>query len=181
MSVLAPQEVRLLDRAVAGVLGNAQVGELPPAAWTLGLPWSEWRMLLDESLVSVPVSLSEGRFLLMRSSIPQVFRDLVDMLLDHASPASDALSTRWAAHVIAAACLGNRHLWEDLGLSGRAEVTALLDHYFQPLARRRDTNLRWKRFLFLELGARRGEADMRPPGCARCGDFRLCFGDSENG
>jgi nitrogen fixation protein NifQ len=181
MKLASPPEILLFDRALAGVLRSAQNGMLPPFALTLGLPRNEWHLLVEQSGSSVGASIDETRFVFLRSAIPQTFRDLVDLLTDNASPASDLLRTRWAAHVVATACFGDRHLWEELGLSGGSDVSMLLDHYFQPLHQRNTANLRWKRFLFLELGARHGETEKRPPGCARCGDFPLCFGDSRQG
>ena len=39
---------------------------------------------------------------------------------------------RWLAHAIAAACYGERELWEDLDLGGRDDLGRLLQKYFPP-------------------------------------------------
>jgi nitrogen fixation protein NifQ len=106
---------------------------------------------------------------------PPALAQLVALMLDNCSVAVDAQSARWPAHAIATAGFGQRHLWEDLNLSGRQDVSALLQHYFEPLYRRNTQNLKWKRFLFEELGAARGLAGLRPPGCRHCEEFSQCF------
>ncbi len=107
---------------------------------------------------------------------PWTFSALVDLLLSHRTDeTADPAPARWLAHALAAACHGERHLWQDLGLAGREEVTRLLAEYFGPLAARNTQNLKWKRFLFAELGARQKIADLRPPGCSRCDHLPICF------
>ncbi len=68
-----------------------------------------------------------------------------------------------------------RHLWQDLGVAGRETVSSLLEAYFLPLASRNTQNLKWKRFLFAELGAAQGMSGLRPPGCGKCDQLQICF------
>ena len=49
--------------------------------------------------------------------------------------------------VLTRACLRPDHLWRDLGLSGREDVTALLTRHYPGLAARNVRNLRWKQYL----------------------------------
>lgn len=65
---------------------------------------------------------------------------------------------------------------QDLGARGRAEVSHLIRWAFPGLHAGNTRNLRWKRHLFLVLGERSGQADMRPPKCDGCGDFAVGFG-----
>ncbi|MGF6972218.1 hypothetical protein QFZ94_000645 [Paraburkholderia sp. JPY465] len=69
---------------------------------------------------------------------------------------------------IAHACLRPDHLWRDLGLAGRDDVTWMFTRYFPTLVERNIDNLRWKKFLAsqcaLPLGLEPGPA----PGCPGC-------------
>ena len=63
--------------------------------------------------------------------------DVRALLLDHANPAagSDAECAALAEHV-AVACLGDQHLWQDLQLASRAELSALMAPWFPSLVAR---------------------------------------------
>jgi nitrogen fixation protein NifQ len=96
-------------------------------------------------------------------------------MLARRSAGVDARHAAWLAQAIAAATHGKRHLWQDLGLSGRTDVSALLQYYFEPLYQANVQDLKWKRFLYDQLGATLGRQDLRAPGCAACGDFGRCY------
>lgn len=97
-------------------------------------------------------------------------------LCRHADPAGGPEGAQLAA-AIAAACLGRRHLWQDLRLPRREVLTALITHYFPQLAARNTQGLRWKHFLVAELGSELGMPELRPPGCHGCADYPHCFPD----
>ncbi|CAG4886254.1 nitrogen fixation protein NifQ [Paraburkholderia saeva] len=102
-------------------------------------------------------------------------RALTALLLAHANPAANEDDTRCVAEIVAHACLRPDHLWRDLGLSGRDDVTAMLGRYFPTLVIRNTTNLRWKKFLARELALAQGRAPGPAPGCPGCEDFGFCF------
>ncbi|MBF0219143.1 MAG: nitrogen fixation protein NifQ [Gammaproteobacteria bacterium] len=79
------------------------------------------------------------------------------------------------ARIIAAASLGVQHLWQDLGLEDRTQLTALLHHNFAPLAKRNDRNMKWKRFFYKQLCDNAGVYSCRVPSCELCSDTHLCF------
>ena len=55
--------------------------------------------------------------------------DLVALLLDHANPAAGTPQDIEAvAERVAVACLGDKHLWQDLHFASRAELSALMGH-----------------------------------------------------
>lgn len=97
-------------------------------------------------------------------------------LLAHA--ASDAPAVTLLAGCLATACMGPHHLWQDLGLSGRAEVSRLMALAFPTLFASNVHDLRWKRHLFLSLGRTLGVADLKPPKCSLCDQFDDCMGAS---
>jgi nitrogen fixation protein NifQ len=103
---------------------------------------------------------------------------LVAFLLSHvrASSAADAADADCLASIIAHACLRPDHLWRDLGLGGRDEVTDMLSQYFPALVARNVDGMRWKKFLARELALSLGLTPQPAPGCSGCEDFSFCFG-----
>lgn len=98
-----------------------------------------------------------------------------DLLLTQRSTTSDA--GRWLAAMLARRAMEPNHLWEDLGLRERAELTRLITRHFAPLAARNDRNMRWKRFFYRMLCEDDGFVMCSTPVCTQCGDFDTCFGD----
>lgn len=97
------------------------------------------------------------------------------LILKHASADVHADDARCLATIIAHACLRPDHLWRDLGLSGRDEVTAMLQRYFPTLESANVSNLRWKKFLAQQLTLSLGQEPGPAPGCPGCEDYRFCF------
>ena len=98
-----------------------------------------------------------------------------ELLAAHRSrPGRDTL---WLAAIVARRALEPNHLWEDLGLRGRAELTRLLERHFAPLAARNTRNMRWKRFFYRTLCESDGFVMCTTPVCSACGDFESCFGE----
>lgn len=97
------------------------------------------------------------------------------LLLQYADPAVSDEDAQCLATIIAHACLRPDHLWRDLGLAGRDEVSAMLDRYFPSLAVLNVENLRWKKFLARQLAFSLGREPGPAPGCPGCEDFGFCF------
>ena len=98
-----------------------------------------------------------------------------DLLLAQRSSEGDA--GRFLAAMIARRAMEPNHLWEDLGLRDRSELTRLLARHFGPLAARNTRNMRWKRFFYRALCESDGFVMCTTPVCTECRDFELCFGD----
>ena len=98
-----------------------------------------------------------------------------DLLL--AQRSSDGDAGRFLAAMIARRAMEPNHLWEDLGLRDRSELTRLLTRHFGPLAARNTRNMRWKRFFYRALCESDGFVMCTTPVCTDCRDFDLCFGD----
>lgn len=102
------------------------------------------------------------------------FADLLGLLLAHRlRPNRDG---EWLARAVAAGCLGDNHLWEDLGLPSRAQLSALLDAWFPALVARNAYNLRWKRFFYRQLCEATEIRLCKAPSCGVCSDYAACFG-----
>ncbi|WOH64088.1 nitrogen fixation protein NifQ (plasmid) [Bradyrhizobium sp. BWA-3-5] len=100
---------------------------------------------------------------------------LRDLLL--AQRSTDGDTGRWLAAMIARRAIEPNHLWEDLGLRDRGEVSRLLSRHFAPLAARNINNMRWKRFFYRTLCEDDGLVMCTTPVCTQCNDFNVCFGD----
>jgi len=100
---------------------------------------------------------------------------LRELLLTHISASVREEDAACLASIIAHACLRPDHLWRDLGLNGREDVTEMLLRYFPALVARNVDHLRWKKFLARELAWSLGLEPGPAPGCPGCEDFRHCF------
>ncbi|SIT47723.1 NifQ [Paraburkholderia piptadeniae] len=98
------------------------------------------------------------------------------LLLRHeaAIPAADH-DAQCLATIIATACLRPDHLWRDLGLDGRDDVTDILTRHYPQLVARNLDGLRWKKFLARELALAQGRAPAHAPGCPGCEDYGFCY------
>lgn len=166
----------LLTRAISGVLAGAQDGELPLFAWTLGMPQRELLDMVQRCFPELdelePGDTSDYERIL--KTVPDDFHAMVDMLVQSPSTVDGSPERAWLARAIAAASFGERHLWEDLGLFSREDVTSLLTQHFPDLVQRNTRGMKWKRFLFQELSRALNRPDLMPPGCAQCEEFHSC-------
>ena len=103
--------------------------------------------------------------------------DLVALLRDHADTTLAGETQRDAlATAVAVACLGDNHLWQDLQLASRAELSALMRHWFPALVAKNHGDMKWKKFLYKQLCEREDIFVCKSPSCAVCTDYAKCFG-----
>lgn len=162
-------------RAFAGALETSW-GTLPQAR-PLGLDAVAFQALLARYFPAandLPELGAEAGCLALRAD---EYDDLLQLLLDHRSDGSD--ETGWLASAVSAACLGGNHLWQDLGLDNRQELSDLLKTRFSSLYARNTGNMKWKKFFYKQLCERAGVNACRAPSCRVCDDYRLCFGAEE--
>lgn len=100
--------------------------------------------------------------------------DLRRLLLDHRS--GGALEGELLARLIARRSLKPNHLWQDLGLVARSDLSRLLLRHFRLLAERNVHDMKWKKFFYRELCRLDGLLLCKAPVCDACEDFSLCFG-----
>ncbi|PIT06277.1 hypothetical protein TSA1_24470 [Bradyrhizobium nitroreducens] len=94
-----------------------------------------------------------------------------------AQRSTDGEVGHWLAAMVARRAMEPNHLWEDLGLRERPELSRLLMRHFAPLASRNTKNMRWKRFFYRMLCEDDGFVMCTTPVCTQCNDFELCFGE----
>lgn len=104
-------------------------------------------------------------------------QDLLDLLLEHRAGADE--SETWMALIVTAACMGGDHLWQDLGLWSRKDLTRLMGDNFPLLSAKNTRDMKWKKFLYKQLCQREGVYVCRAPSCEVCADYAHCFGPEE--
>ncbi len=107
------------------------------------------------------------------------FDDLYALLMAHRS--ADGEESHWLACSVATACLGDNHLWQDMGLPNRSVLSELMRRYFAALHDKNTGNMKWKKFFYKQL-CDRAEVNMcKAPSCQVCTDYVACFGPEEAG
>ena len=106
--------------------------------------------------------------------------DLVALLTVHADPAAGtAEDIAGMALRVAVASLGDDHLWQDLQLGSRAELSLLMRHWFPRLAALNSRDMKWKKFLYKQLCDKAELLICRAPSCDVCSDYARCFGPED--
>lgn len=156
-------------QAFAGVL--ARFG-------TLGLPAAELHRLAARHFphaAALLAHLDTGLPTALRQRLDEV-DDVRELLLDFRRP--DSEDATWLASAVAVGCLGDNHLWQDLGLPHRLALSQLLREHFPGLSERNSGDMKWKKFLYKQL-CERAAVQCRAPSCAVCSDYGFCFGPEE--
>lgn len=104
--------------------------------------------------------------------------DLRALLLEHRAGRDE--SEEWIADIFVAGCMGSDHLWQDLGLWSRRDLSALFRHNFPTLVEKNAGDMKWKKFLYKQLCLQQGLYICRAPSCEVCNDYWACFGSEEN-
>lgn len=105
------------------------------------------------------------------------FGDLFNLFLAHRSGADP--ESEWVASIIAAGCLSNDHLWQDLGLTNREDLSEILKLHFPLLYSKNSGNMKWKKFFYKQLCDRAEVRTCQAPSCAVCNDYAQCFGPED--
>ncbi len=105
------------------------------------------------------------------------FDDLVELLLDHGC--DDSRETHDWAVFIATACMGDNHLWQDMGLSSRAVLSELMQARFPALSAKNTGDMKWKKFFYKQLCERADIFICKSPSCGVCVDYSKCFGPED--
>jgi len=104
-------------------------------------------------------------------------KSVIDILLIYASGSLDFV--RPLAILIARRCLEPHHLWQDLGLRNRSELSQLMQRHFPRLKARNSGDMKWKKFLYRMVCGSEGFTLCPAPVCSDCDDFASCFGAEE--
>ena len=161
---------------LAQIIASWQVGAsvLPDA---LGLSQDQFQAMLQHNFPGYRLSaeaVSGSQLDFSRMLEKQDLEQLLRRFAFQNNPEAECLVSS-----LVAACLGSDHLWQDLGLWSRSELSALLKHNFPELAARNSRDMKWKKFLYKQLCEEEGLYVCRAPSCEVCKDYLLCFGAEE--
>lgn len=107
-----------------------------------------------------------------REDIPEL-DDIERLLLDYRAGRRN--SEAWLARIVACGCAGRDHLWQDLGLANRRELSLLMETGFPALAELNSGDMKWKKFIYRQYCARDGVYVCPAPSCGVCIDYAKCF------
>lgn len=164
------------DLAFAAMALNASQGKSALGGW-MGLSAGEFRKLMNRHFPGVKVPFGIRTKLQRPQTRSLEWDELRRLLLTHRAgrDASEVLM----ANIVCSGCLGSDHLWEDLGLFNRKELSELMERNFPTLAARNDKDMKWKKFLYKQLCIAEGIYVCRAPSCEECTEYDICFGPED--
>ncbi len=164
-----PFDRHILACAVAIGLGNGE----RPLTDALGLTRDQLRGLLGRYF---PAALwLSGDLPEDAGAMAIEEEDLRDLLLRHRTIGRE--EEVWLSAIVARRSLEFNHLWQDLGLHSRADLSGLLRGNFTALAAKNDRDMKWKKFFYRAMCEEEGLRLCKSPNCDICEDMPLCFGD----
>jgi nitrogen fixation protein NifQ len=139
---------------------------------TLGLPPADFDGLWREYFPGDALQLHNGP----GEDIVEL-DDLLQLLLEYRAGVRD--SELWLARIVAYSCCGRNHLWQDLGLADRGELSLLMNTAFPTLATLNVGDMKWKKFIYRHYCTREGIYVCPAPSCGECSDYSKCFAKEE--
>lgn len=163
----------LFDDLLAKMLVSWMIGQSAMPAW-LGLGEFNFRRLLERRLPNAnPADFTRLGQPIDYARVHEM-ADLRSLILRGRSQIYE--DEIWLAELLVVGCMGKDHLWQDLGLWNRTDLSVLLYSYFEPLARRNTKDMKWKKFFYKQLCELEGINACRAPSCQVCGDYLACYG-----
>ena len=161
-----PARPILASLAVGRSLGE---GVLPH---TLGLGEDRFNDFWQRYFPGRQLILLEG----IHEDIPEL-DDIEHLLIDYRAGRYD--SELWLARIVACGCAGRQHLWHDLGLANRKELSSLMETAFPQFAALNVGDMKWKKFIYRQYCQRDGIYVCPAPSCGVCADYAKCFAPEE--
>lgn len=161
------------DDALACMLASQCVGKgnMPPR---LGLSKDNYKIMMQLHFSGIELPLD---YMVDPGADKTRFdeqNELRSLFLSHR--VDSEATTEWIADILIAGTMSANHLWQDLGLWDRRDLTALITVNFPELAKKNDRDMKWKKFLYKQLCIQEGVYTCRSPSCEVCPDYSDCFG-----
>ena len=176
MEKRAPGSDEFDAHAVAAVLAVAFAeagGFAQPQTAAAGLSGKQFSVLIAEFFPGA----AAGRLFAPSEAVERPEEEICLLeLLERCTASRDPFELLLAA-MIARRSQRPNHLWQDLGLNNRGELSELLQRHFKPLAMRNTGGMKWKKFFYRQICADEGFLLCSAPSCAECDDFENCFGE----
>jgi nitrogen fixation protein NifQ len=152
------------------VVGRSLGEGILPAG--LGLDTARVKTFWQQYFPGPRLPLTAGAY----QNIPEL-KDIERLLLAYRSGQRE--SEVWLARIVAYGCAGRDHLWQDLGLANRTELSLLMNTAFHPLASLNTGDMKWKKFIYRTYCQRDGIYTCPAPSCGVCIDYTKCFAPEE--
>lgn len=105
--------------------------------------------------------------------------DIVALLMEHAALQNNK-TYALATFIARTSCLGENHLWQDMGLPSRAALSALMLENFPALVAKNIGDMKWKKFFYRQLCERADIMICKSPNCSVCVDYDQCFNHEDS-
>lgn len=135
---------------------------------SLGLSEAAFQSLWHTYFPGAHLNLTDGP-----GEVIVELEDLLNLLLEYRAGSHE--SEVWLAHIVAYSCCGRNHLWQDLGLANRGELSNLMGVAFPILAALNVGDMKWKKFIYRHYCSREGIYVCPAPSCHECVDHAKCF------
>ncbi len=164
------------DHILASILSSWMTGSGCLPRW-MGLDENFFSRMMEKHFPHYSHSPEAGQQRLLDAARQQECDDVYALLMQNR--AGHSVTEEWLARIVAVACQGSDHLWQDLGLWARKDLSALIEINFPKLAQMNDRDMKWKKFLYKQLCVAEGIYTCRSPSCEVCADYANCFGPEE--
>jgi len=165
-------DAHVLASILAISAGEATADGLPHAA-VAGLTGEQFGTLVKEFFPKA----AAWRLFALDSAVERTADEACLLDLLERCTTSQAPFERLLAAMIAKRAQQPNHLWQDLGLCTRGELSELMKRHFRPLAIRNSGDMKWKKFLYRLICADASYTLCTAPSCSECDDFAECFGE----
>ncbi len=169
----AHRPTELATLVFARVIGQALADDRRPLL--RGISEAGFQKLLNEHFI-LEATLTNGEET-PGADADNEYADLVTLLLEHRAEPTE--TNAWLAYAIASACMGENHLWQDMGMPSRQGLSDLMAKHFPTLVAKNAEDMKWKKFFYRQLCLRAGVSICKSPRCADCHDYAICFGPEE--
>lgn len=183
--LLFEQERLQIQQCILGYSSGGREAEIMAsilASWELelgglkgwmGLTQNRFKMMLNDQFPGYqPKRLPDHEDYYQKNRLEEQ-QDLIQLLRKHLS--RQYLDAGWIVDIVCHGSLASNHLWEDIGLWSRLQLTELMGIYFPTLSLLNTKNMKWKRFLYKQLCIGEGLYVCRSPSCEACDDYANCF------
>ena len=165
-----------IEETLARMLASWKLGLGCMPDW-LGLGEAGFRRMMHHHFPEYDMGLLKNPGRRVNAQRRDESADLRKLLMENRT--SNSESEAWMVEIVVAGCLGEDHLWQDLGLWQRSDLSRLMLDNFQALAIRNNKDMKWKKFLYKQLCETEGIYTCRAPSCEVCTDYQNCFAPEE--
>ena len=164
------------DDVLACMLTSVCVGE-GSMPFRLGLSEADYEKMMQMYFTSATLAISYLKPQAESDNRFEEQNELLELLMHHRRHASE--ETAWMASIVATGCMGGNHLWQDMGLWSRLDLSNLINNNFPLLAAKNGKDMKWKKFFYKQLCQQEGIYICRSPSCEVCPDYDNCFGSED--